>query len=304
MFNRFSFDQLLAQYEKSAFEQGEVVFTDSLNGLDRYNPSNAIQHKGSWYHAVREEPRDNEFHYQTRFFEEVTPSFWHLDCSIPALPLQDPFITKIYDQIVVGGVQIFKPGEMFITVFYKGTSIDKLEEFALGPINQKDIRLCETEDGKVAILPRFQGRVGGKGQIGFDVIPSLDFLNKDTILRAPLLMKQPKGDEWWGSNDAELLPDGNIGVIGHLAKISQYGRHYAPIAFTISPTTRMMSNPEILATRSEFPITEAKRNELKNVVFPSGIRRQGETTLLYAGLSDTSIGVIEIPDPFNEKGKE
>lgn len=292
MFSRFSFDQLQTQHEKLT-SPGHIVSIQPFNGLDRYNPSNAIKHNNEWYHAVREEPRDDEFNYQTRFFKEVNPYLWHLDFSIPALPLQDPFITKIYGEIVVGGVQAFKP-EIFTTVFYKGPSIDKLEEFAHGPINQKDIRLSETQDGRVAILTR------PLGKIGFDVIPSLDFLNEGTILRTPLLHKQPRNNEWWGSNDAELLPNGDIGVIGHLAKIDQYGQNYAPIAFTISPITRRVSNLKILVTRSEFPYTEAKKSNLKNVVFPAGIRRREGRTLLYTGLSDVAIGVIEISDPFKQ----
>jgi len=58
---------------------------------------------------------------------------------------------------------------------------------------------------------------------------------------------------------------------------------------------------EIIATRNEFPPTEAKRPDLQDVVFSGGLVRHGDgTATLYAGLSDARAGCITLPDPFSE----
>lgn len=277
---------------------GKIVSITSDCGLDTYNPSTAIKHNGFWYHGVREEPRSDEFNYRTRFFKEVTPDSWEIDTSIGTLPVQDPFVTTIYGKIVVGGVRVIQPGELLVTTFYVGDSLDTLKEFAQGPPNQKDIRLCETQDNKIAILTRPQGVIGNKGKIGFGIVSSLDFVNEKTISSIPILANQPNNNEWWGSNDVRLLPNGNIGVIGHIAKRDQNDLSYAAIAFTISPISKEVYGPKIIAMRSNFPTTSIKKAGLQNVVFPAGIREVEERTILYVGLSDAAIGVIDIPYPF------
>ena len=56
---------------------------------------------------------------------------------------------------------------------------------------------------------------------------------------------------------------------------------------------------EVVATRDDWPPGAAKRSQVGDVVFPSGIERHPDgTATLIAGLSDGAIGALEIPDPF------
>jgi siroheme synthase (precorrin-2 oxidase/ferrochelatase) len=58
----------------------------------------------------------------------------------------------------------------------------------------------------------------------------------------------------------------------------------------------LINRPKIIAKRSMFPDSAAKRPDLVDVVFPTWIDR--EKGLLFAGISDVAVGVTSIRDPF------
>lgn len=62
----------------------------------------------------------------------------------------------------------------WVTQFYRGYRIDSMHHFSSGPAMMKDIRLIELLDGRIGVLTRPQGEVGGRGQIGFTIIDSLE----------------------------------------------------------------------------------------------------------------------------------
>ncbi len=75
---------------------------------------------------------------------------WIVDNSIPPLPLQDPFVTQVNGEFIVGGVEVFddveNPGMLnYRTNFYRGNSLRSLTLFAKGPDRMKDIRLLQLE---------------------------------------------------------------------------------------------------------------------------------------------------------------
>jgi hypothetical protein len=114
---------------------------------------------------------------------------------------------------------------------------------------------------------------------------------------ADLLDLQPVDDHWWGTNAVYRLGSGKLGILGHAAMFGSPHKHYYPIACVFDPRSKeIVHGPHIIAERSAFPASEAKRDDLEDVVFPAWFDR--ERKMLYAGLSDSSVGVLSIDDPF------
>jgi hypothetical protein len=165
----------------------------------------------------------------------------------------------------------------------------------------KDLRLVELEDGSIGIFTRPQGEKGGRGKIGFTCIASLDHLTIEVNENTPLLSEQFTETEWGGVNEAQLLSNGLIGLLGHIACFDEQGdRHYYPMVFSLNPKTGEYSGIELIARRSCFLPGPAKRTDLVDVVFSGGLIRNKDQTSadLYAGISDTEAHRITIPDPF------
>ncbi|GAC1463846.1 MAG: DUF1861 family protein [Chloroflexota bacterium] len=298
----YDLDILLRDYQKQARPtSGSLISLDGIDGCDAYNPSGALHHNGHTYHYARVEPRGDEFASWSVLFRQTCDTQWEMDSSLPRFHLQDPFVAVIRGEHVVGGVRILeKTGErvFFETVFLRGDSPSTLVEFARGPRNMKDLRLVALKDGKVGIFTRPLGGIGGRGRVGYTEVDDLDQIDADRIESADLLPKQPVESQWWGVNDACVLDDRRIGVIAHMAKFHGAERRYYAVAFVFDRQTRaIVRDPHIVADRSLFPHHPSKRQDLVDVVFPASFNpRSG---LLLAGISDTTIGVVRIDDPFN-----
>ncbi len=210
------------------------------------------------------------------------------------------------DELVLGGVSISVDTTQrrvtgWRTVFYRGRSIETLTPFARGPEKMKDIRLLQLPDGGIAVATR--PFIKGQGTIGFTILRNLDELDARTSLAsAPLFVNQFADKEWGGANELHVLRNGHIGVLGHMACWDAAGhgvRHYYPMVFVIDSVNWRHTPPLIIAERSVFPAGPSKRPDLHDVVFSSGLVRQGNgTALLYAGLSDCEVGAVCISDPF------
>ena len=141
--------------------------------------------------------------------------------------------------------------------------------------------------------------------IGFAVIDHLEDLTDDVIFNAtPIEGIFGKG-EWGGCNQAYLLQDGRIGVIGHQS-FSQpvEGEEdlavYVNISFEFDPVTFEVTNQKIIGTRGCYPEGPSKRPNLRDCTFTSGIvmREDGKADL-YGGMSDVEEGRITIAYPFS-----
>ena len=277
-----------------------------VDGFDVYNISVPFSCGGRTYIAGRVEKRENELSF-VRLFEqtgedEYTAVYPHLSFR----HLQDPFVTVVRGEIVLGGVQIVthpldeKRIISWQTLFFKGKTPEDLKLFAVGPSCMKDIRLCEMADGRVAVLTRPQGKKGGKGKIGFTVLDRLGDLCADTILDAAIDPSYFLPEEWGGANDVHLLKNGLLGVAGHIACRTAEGLHYRSMAFALDPATGAHSTLRIIASRSDISSSPAsKRPDLQDVLFTGGILRHGTgQATLYTGVSDCESWRAEIPDPF------
>jgi len=277
-----------------------------VEGYDVYNISTPFSCGGRTYIAGRVEKRENELSFVRLFEQSGEDEYTAVFPELSFQRLQDPFVTKIQEEIVLGGVQIVthpldeKRIISWQTLFFKGKTPEELKLFAVGPSCMKDIRLCEMADGRIAVLTRPQGKKGGKGKIGFTVLDCLKELCADTILDAAIDPSYFLPEEWGGANEIHLLKNGLLGVAGHIACRTAEGLHYRSMAFALDPETGAHSPLRIIACRGDISSSPAsKRPDLKDVLFTGGVVRQKNgPTLLYTGVSDCESWRAEIPDPF------
>lgn len=299
-------DSLLEEYRNkngTKMNPRKIIFND-MDGLDVYNPTAPFTYNRETYIAARVERRDNE-ESESLFFKQNMDGTYSLDKDLPRFKLQDPFITVISKYFIFGGTEIFPHSEdskrlQWRTTFYYGESIKDLKELAAGPIGMKDIRLVELKDGRIGVFTRPQAEKGGRGKIGFAIIDKLTDLTVDVINDAPVL-EQFDSSEWGGCNEAILLSNGKIGVLGHIAKFSEGSiRHYYPMVFQLDPETLAHTSVKIIAERRDFLSGPAKRDDLQDVLFSAGLIRNCELATLYTGVSDAEVQAMEIKDPFAE----
>lgn len=291
---------------RKAGEAVKLVF-EGVDGRDVYNISAPFEDEGEPVIAGRVERRDSE-ESEIWFFVRHGER-WIPREGAPVFTLQDPFYTRIGGELVFGGVQTFphpeREGELsWRTVFYKGINLGGLSPFFQGPDQMKDLRLVELSDGSIGIFTRPQGKKGGRGKIGFAKVGRLEDLSIEVVQEAPLL-DQFLDEEWGGCNEIHLLANGELGVLGHIARFDEQGdRHYYPMAFCYDPVTGQYSDMQIIAERSDFLPGPSKRPDLADVVFSGGlVRKGGGKANLYAGISDAEAQKLEIDDPFAELEK-
>lgn len=153
-------------------------------------------------------------------------------------------------------------------------------------------------------------KYGSAAMIGFAVINSLDELTDEVIFNArPIEGIFDKG-EWGGCNQPILLENGKIGIIGHQSFTEEDVNGvdlavYVNTAFEFDPETFGVTHNRIIATRSCYPDGPAKRPELIDCTFTSGIvMREDGRADLYGGIGDTEEGRIVIDYPFSAPAVE
>ena len=299
-----SCSELLADLQIPSHLETHNLEFEMIDDRDVYNITAPFELNGKTLLIGRVEKRDTEFS-EIVIFEQSGPNRWTCCFTHPQFRgLQDPCVTWAGDELVLGGVRYpvpIGPGAYGCMMdFYRGTSLESLRHFLSGPPGMKDIRFKQLRNGQVAIFSRPQGDIGGRGEIGFTIAPSWDAITAEMIAAAPLFERQLPKEEWAGVNEAHLLANGHLGILGHIACFdAQRNRHYYPMAFAVDPLTRKPSPIRIIAQRSFFPTGASKRPDLLDVVFSGGIvRNRGGTVSLFAGTSDAAAAVVKLPDPF------
>lgn len=299
--------ELLREFtEGKPDSKGRKLVFSGVGNRDVYNICAPFPDQGELVIAGRVEDRDKESS-EVMFFVERGGE-WVPRNGAPVFALQDPFVTFIGDELVFGGVEVSFDGDdphyvtSWCTVFYRGYSINGLEPFAKGPITMKDIRLIELQNGRIGVFTRPMMVEGARALIGYAEIAKLEELTEEVISGAYLLRHQFLPEEWGGANEAHLLSNGIIGVLGHIARMEDNNvRHYYPMVFAFNPADNGYTPIKLIATRSMFPDGPAKRPDLVDVIFSGGlIRRADGTASLYTGVSDAEAHVIDIRDPFLE----
>ena len=298
--------QLLEHYQGSTHAgQAEKLHFTGIGDSDVYNISSPFLDQGQPVIAGRVEQRSSE-RSTTMFFVEDHDG-WHPRENTPTFALQDPFFTFVAGELVLGGVEVVfdPPGERVVTwrtQLYRGACIHELQHFCTGPEHMKDIRLCELPGGKMLVLTRPLGLADARAAIGYTMIERLDDLNAALIDAATLFRDQFLADEWGGANEAHVLANGLVAVLGHIAYMEAGDiRHYHAMTFALKPETGEKTPLKIIATRKDFPAGPAKRPDLEDVIFSGGLVRQPDgMAWLYAGVSDAEAHRLRIADPFVE----
>ena len=303
--------------EKAHMLESAVLTFHGVDGYDVYNCSIPFGMNGHTYMFGRVERRDEWATSWVRLFEKAGKDTWQLVPDSMIYQLEDPYIQFFGNELVMGGTHVRKESgkvKTYYGYFYRGTDVDSMRYFTTGPDFMKDIRLVPLKDGRIGVFSRprnkeVQEKYGSGAVIGFAVINSLDELTEDVIAGAPAIGNLFGKDEWGGCNQCYALRDGRIGIIGHKCyedKDDHGGRLavYMNVAFIFDPVTHTATEPEIIATRSCYPAGPAKRPELTDCAFTSGIvlRPDGNVDL-YSGIGDTQEGRVTIPNPFGDLWK-
>ena len=280
---------------------GKLCF-EGVEGLDVYNITAPFFSAGHRLIAGRVEPRDQEF--STVVIFELSGDTWAPLAGAPRYQMQDPFVTMIQGELILGGVEIEdNAGQLtWRTVFYRGANIFCLTRFLTGPEGMKDIRLCDLGKKGIGVFTRPQGGVGGRGKIGYFKVASLEALSSERIASAPLIDGMFDDLDWGGVNEAHPLGDGLIGLLAHVAYFvdddTAGERKYYAASFTFDPERMIFNDLKIIACRRQFIDGDAKRPDLYDVIFPSGLIEENNSMILYAGVSDAEAHWLEIPAPF------
>src|SRR3989344_4151395 len=304
--------ELLEEFKtRERLSEGEFLIFEDVGGKDVYNIAAPFTVNGCSYIAGRVESRRAESDSEVRFFEEKKGA-WVVVHKAPVFRLEDPFVTRVGNELVFGGVETFPCSDAiysgrlgYRTVFYRGDSLQSLQLFAQGPDIMKNIRLIQLRNGEIAVFTRPQSpwvEDAGRGKIGFMKLPNLDALHTERILNAKIIDGQFIDNEWGGVNELRLLKNNRIGALGHIAYMDDESRkHYYAMAFAFDCDTSTQSPFCIIASRENFPEGPAKRSpELDDVIFPGGIirNRNDRFATIFTGVSDARAGRITIPYPF------
>lgn len=304
--------------KKAAFEKNGRVYESALltfkgvDGFDVYNCSIPFTWNGRSYIYGRVEKRDEWARSWVRLFEKTGKDEYTAVSGSMIYQLEDPYIQFIGDEIVMGGTHVVKERGEIRTLygyFYRGTDLEDMAYFTTGPDMMKDIRLVPLKDGRIGVFSRPRGKqveekFGSGSVIGFAIIKDLNELTADVIENAEVIGNLFGWGEWGGCNQCYLLKDGRIGVIGHkcFTETDADGIDqavYMNVAFIFDPETHKATEPEIIATRGSYPAFVAKKPNLKDCAFTSGmvLREDGKVDL-YSGVGDAAEGRVVIDNPF------
>ncbi len=301
---------------KSIYEHARLTF-HGVEGFDVYNTSIPFTWRGREYIFGRVERRREWTRSWVRLFERTGTDDWTLVPGSMIYQLEDPYVSFIGDELVLGGTHVrFRQGKLdtYYGYFYRGNDLHDLVYFTTGPEHMKDIRLVCLADGRIGVFSRprseqVRKQYGSESVIGFAVIDRLDDLSADVVENAPVIPGLFGQGEWGGCNQAYLLDSGRIGVAGHKCykRAGADGQPiltYLNVSFVFDPVRHQALDLKIIGTRSCYPSGPGKRPELIDCAFTSGLgmRPDGKADL-YSGIGDCEEGRVVIDYPFAGHGR-
>ena len=293
-----SIKQLLKEYTPTVHAATKMQFA-GMEGVDVYNVSAPARIDGIWHIFGRVEMREFEVGTVTMLFY-LDGDVWKKR-DFPAMSLQDPFLQRLGDAFMFGGVEVRRTSMSadlsYRMVFYYGDTLGDMKRVGHGPWGMKGIRFVQMGE-KIGVFTRPQGRIGRRGKIAWTMIDSVGQIRPRTIQRAEIIPGMFARGEWGGVNDVHVIGK-KLGVIGHVAQFDEERkRHYYPISFLFDPSTRQWSDMKIICNRGALPSGGVKRDDLYDVIYPGGIVREGGRARMFAGVSDAEAYEITIDDPF------
>ena len=296
--------------DQRIYDSALLTFT-GVDGYDVYNCSIPFDWRGGRYIYGRVEKRDEWARSRAMLFREAGPDVFALVEGSMIYQLEDPFVSVVGSELVLGGTHVrYECGKMtsYYDYFYKGTDLADMAYFTTGPDHMKDVRLIELPGG-IGVFSRPRGtdiakKYGSDSIVGFTVIEDLLELSPARIQNAEQVEGLFGPGEWGGCNQCYPLADGKIGVVGHKCYLDedpsgQSLQVYCNTAFVVDPAAGRCVYDTILATRSCYPAAPAKKPNLTDCAFPSGlVMRPDGRADLYSGLGDVCEGRVTIDDPF------
>lgn len=312
-----SLRRLREEFEDSKviYESAKLTF-NGVDGYDVYNCSVPFWHEGRFYLYGRVEKLEDWSRSRVFLFENTGPDEWTRVANSMIYQLEDPNIALVGGKLVLGGVFVYyEKGRVcgLQNMFYRGTDLEDMYYFTMGPMNMKDIRLVELPDHRIGVFSRPRNdevlkRFGSYSAMGFTVINDIDELCGEVIDNAPYIPELFGEGEWGGANQAYYLESGKIGIIGHKSYKTEDGtpiglQHYLTVSFVFDMEKHRMVDEKIIATRGCFPDFRAKRPFVADCSFPSGIvMREDGRCDLYSGIGDSAEGRAVIDYPFEGYG--
>ncbi len=309
--------ELRNEFEKNnnVYEQARLTFL-GVDGYDVYNCSIPFVHGGRSYIYGRVEKPEEWARSRVMLFENTGKDLWTRVNNSMIYQLEDPNIAFVEGKLVLGGVFVFYSkgqGVNIQNMFYRGTDLEDMYFFTIGPLGMKDIRLVQMPKGKIGVFSRPRtkevfDKFGCYSAIGFTTISSLDELSADVIDNAAYIPDLFGSEEWGGVNQAYYLESGRIGMIGHKCYntlvAGEEKSTYLTMSFVFDTEKNRVIEEKIIATRNSFPAYRSKKSHIVDCTFPSGIvmREDGKCDL-YSGLSDCAEGRVIIDYPFEGYGK-
>lgn len=304
--------------KRELFEQNKKIYDsvlltfEGVEGFDVYNTSVPFEYEGKTYIYGRVEKRNEWARSWVRLFEKTAPDTFTLKTNSMIYQLEDPYISFIGSEIVLGGTHTrFSKGELetYYGYFYRGTDLGDLRYFTTGPDFMKDIRLVELKDKRIGVFSRprseeIKKKYGSESLVGFTTINSLDELSAGVIESAVPIENLYNHGEWGGCNQCYCLSDRLIGVIGHHCYVDGDLPVYMNVAFVFDVAEHKLVENKIIGTSKCYPDHPAKKYITSDSAFTSGIvMREDGLVDLYSGVGDTCEGRITIDDPFKEYRK-
>lgn len=304
--------------KRKIFEQNKKIYESALlkfegvDGYDVYNTSVPFEWEGKTYIYGRVERRNEWARSWVRLFEKTGKDTFSLKPNSMIYQLEDPYISFIGNEIVLGGTHArYQKGEpeTYYGYFYKGTDLEDLYYFTTGPDFMKDIRIVELTDGKIGVFSRprnaeIRKKYGSESLVGFTIINNLNELTADAIENARPIENLYKPGEWGGCNQCYCLSERYIGVIGHQCYVDGDLLVYTNVSFIFDIEEHKFFDHKIIGTSKCYPEHAAKRYITSDTSFTSGIiMREDGLVDLYSGVGDTGEGRITIEDPFKKYRK-
>ena len=169
-----------------------------------------------------------------------------------------------------------------------GTNLSEFTLLYEGIIGRKGDRLVELPDGiGIFTRPAWDKDGGEACKISFTKLPNLDQLTQAHVLSAREIGHFGQ-QEWGGVNQLELLRDGRIGVIGHVARINGGKKSYDAMSFIFDSKSGQVSDYQLIAKYSQFPEVEAKTEELSEVIYIGGRHTTSDGDMIYCGKYDSA----------------
>ena len=301
---------------KAAFERNPPAVREralvrfaGVDGFDVYNCSAPFVFRGRRHVFGRVERRDLWVASRTMLFAETEPDAFERVAAFEPLPLEDPCVTVVGGEFVLGGTAVRKEGDTIVSFhadFFRGPDPLHLAYFASGPELMKDIRLAPFAPDRIGVFSRPRGEAirakYGSEAIGGDTeIASRDSHTPEAVQAARIVPDLFGKDEWGGCNQCHVLPDGRIGVAAHLScpgPLAPNGvprQIYCNAAFVFDPAAHRATRPRIVATRALHAPAPCKVPHLDDCAFTSGFDFRPDGLVdVWSGLGDAAEGRLAL----------